>query len=75
LGIEETHVHAVIGGVHLVSAFDTRIERTIDALKELDIDLIAPCHCTEATAVAALRGTLDERIHPGTSGMSFTFAL
>lgn len=39
-------IYAVIGGTHLVEADETRIQKTIDAFKEMNIQLIAVSHCT-----------------------------
>lgn len=46
--------HAVIGGMHLVNASPTRIAQTVDALRPLNLRLLAPCHCTGMPATVAL---------------------
>jgi len=54
-------VHAVFGGMHLVKADQTRIEKTIDALRRLDIDKIGPAHCTGRQAARQLWNSLGDR--------------
>ncbi|MCU0861531.1 MAG: MBL fold metallo-hydrolase [Methanomassiliicoccales archaeon] len=39
-------VHLVIGGFHLGGASQDRIRKTMDQLKNLGVDRIAPLHCT-----------------------------
>ncbi len=39
-------IYAVIGGTHLVDADERRIEKTLDAFREMNIKLIAVSHCT-----------------------------
>lgn len=46
----ERNINTVLGGMHLVNADENRIERTIQALGECDIDKLYPCHCTGAEA-------------------------
>ncbi len=47
-------IHTVIGGAHLVSANVARMERTIEALRELSIERLCPLHCTGFAAAARL---------------------
>lgn len=46
-GVEQ--VDAVIGGMHLLAASRDRLERTLEAMRELDVRLTAPAHCTGST--------------------------
>lgn len=39
-------IYAIIGGFHLLNANEDRLKNTYQALKEMDLHLIAPCHCT-----------------------------
>jgi len=39
-------IYAVIGGTHLVEADETRIQKTIDAFREMNIKFVAVSHCT-----------------------------
>lgn len=46
-----TKIYAVIGGMHLSNASQTRIEKTIEAFREYDIQKIVPLHCTGQKAM------------------------
>jgi 7,8-dihydropterin-6-yl-methyl-4-(beta-D-ribofuranosyl)aminobenzene 5'-phosphate synthase len=48
-------IYAVIGGMHLLSANETRMAATIDALRQLDVRKIGLAHCTGFAAMAQLR--------------------
>ena len=39
-------IHMVLGGSHLVGASEERIQLTITALKDLDVQKLGLCHCT-----------------------------
>jgi 7,8-dihydropterin-6-yl-methyl-4-(beta-D-ribofuranosyl)aminobenzene 5'-phosphate synthase len=47
-------IHTVIGGMHLLSASKERMDRTVEALRELNIQRLIPCHCTGFAATARL---------------------
>lgn len=47
-------LHALVGGTHLVTATDERLKQTIEALNDLPLEVIAPCHCTGARASSFL---------------------
>jgi 7,8-dihydropterin-6-yl-methyl-4-(beta-D-ribofuranosyl)aminobenzene 5'-phosphate synthase len=51
-GTEE--IHTVLGGAHLLRASEERLRQTIDALKELGVQRIGLCHCTDLPAAALL---------------------
>lgn len=51
---DEKRVAAVIGGFHLVHASESRMQKTLAALKAMDPGVIAPLHCTGFSAQAAL---------------------
>ena len=69
----EPRLHAVIGGFHLAGASERRLQHTMDSMKDLDLDLIVPCHCTGGVAVERLRETFGERVVPGLAGAAYTF--
>ncbi len=48
-------IHAVIGGTHLLRASAERLAFTIQALAALDIDSLAPNHCTGLAAACHFR--------------------
>jgi 7,8-dihydropterin-6-yl-methyl-4-(beta-D-ribofuranosyl)aminobenzene 5'-phosphate synthase len=68
-----TRLRAVIGGFHLAQASELRLRSTMDALKELDLELIVPCHCTGEAAAARLAEAFGDRVVSGMAGMLFTF--
>jgi 7,8-dihydropterin-6-yl-methyl-4-(beta-D-ribofuranosyl)aminobenzene 5'-phosphate synthase len=47
-------IHTVMGGLHLLTASPERIEKTLAAFRRLDIQRLAPAHCTGLPAVAQL---------------------
>jgi 7,8-dihydropterin-6-yl-methyl-4-(beta-D-ribofuranosyl)aminobenzene 5'-phosphate synthase len=66
-------IHAVIGGLHLMSADSQRIERTVGALRSYSPNMIVPCHCTGDNALASLMNALGERVVPGAAGETYQF--
>jgi 7,8-dihydropterin-6-yl-methyl-4-(beta-D-ribofuranosyl)aminobenzene 5'-phosphate synthase len=60
-GIDK-HVHAVLGGLHLVAASDSDIDKTVTFLHDTwKVDYVAPGHCTGEPAFAALRKAFGDR--------------
>ncbi len=54
---ELTHgrrIHAVMGGMHLVAASRERMDRTISALRQFEVECLYPAHCTGFAATADL---------------------
>lgn len=52
-------IYAVLGGTHLVKCDENRINKTIEALNKLDIDLIGVSHCTGELAIEKLKELKD----------------
>lgn len=71
----EQKLHAVLGGFHLAEASAVRLTHTMAALRELDPDLIVPCHCTGRKAVEQLMQTFGERVVKGAAGAVFHFGI
>jgi 7,8-dihydropterin-6-yl-methyl-4-(beta-D-ribofuranosyl)aminobenzene 5'-phosphate synthase len=69
----ERPVHAVIGGMHLVHASAERMDRTVEALGEWSVGLLAPMHCTGPAATARLGSAFTERWRPAPVGAVFEF--
>ena len=57
----DKRVHTILGGMHLVKAGQTRIEKTIDAFRRLDIERIGPAHCTGEPATRQLWNAFGNR--------------
>jgi 7,8-dihydropterin-6-yl-methyl-4-(beta-D-ribofuranosyl)aminobenzene 5'-phosphate synthase len=58
-GISE--IHAVIGGSHLGVASEERLWLTIAALRELDVQRLGLCHCTDLPAISVLAQEFGDR--------------
>jgi 7,8-dihydropterin-6-yl-methyl-4-(beta-D-ribofuranosyl)aminobenzene 5'-phosphate synthase len=54
-------IYAVIGGTHLIEADDFRMHKTMDAFKEMKIQLIAVSHCTGEQGVRLISEELKEQ--------------
>ena len=66
-------VHAVLGGMHLGRASAERIERTIQALEEFRVQVVAPCHCSGWEAVTRLRHRCGARVREFVTGSALEF--
>ena len=69
----DDRIRAVVGGLHLVGASEERIEKTIAALRDLDVGTVAACHCTGFPAKTRLYAAFGERFVNGTVGLRLTF--
>jgi len=54
-------IYMVIGGSHLAGVSEERLWQTIAALKELDIQKLGLCHCTDLPVAGILAGEFGER--------------
>jgi 7,8-dihydropterin-6-yl-methyl-4-(beta-D-ribofuranosyl)aminobenzene 5'-phosphate synthase len=66
-------VRAVIGGLHLGSASEARIQQTIAHLREAQLEILAPAHCTGWPATAKLWQAFPEIIRSASVGTVFEF--
>jgi 7,8-dihydropterin-6-yl-methyl-4-(beta-D-ribofuranosyl)aminobenzene 5'-phosphate synthase len=56
------HVHFVIGGLHLVTADDSDINKVVASLRDTwKVDHVAPGHCTGEPAFLALKNAFGDR--------------
>ena len=60
--LSHTKIHAVIGGFHLDSASEQRIQWTINQLKKWDIPILAPMHCTGLEAIRQLKNAFSQSV-------------
>jgi 7,8-dihydropterin-6-yl-methyl-4-(beta-D-ribofuranosyl)aminobenzene 5'-phosphate synthase len=67
--------HAVIGGTHLgfLSGATQQLEKSMDALDDYQVDLIAVSHCTGQEAAAICYSRFKERFAFACAGWSKTF--
>jgi len=61
-------IHAVLGGAHLISASEERIRLTIAALKELGVQRLGLCHCTDLPAACLLTQEFGDRFFLNNAG-------
>ena len=54
-------IYAVIGGTHLIEADEFRMQKTMDAFKEMKIQLIAVSHCTGEEGIRLISEELKEQ--------------
>lgn len=64
------NIYAVIGGMHLGDAGETRIQLTIQAFLDFDVQKVVPLHCTGFTAMAEMQRRLGERFILGATGLT-----
>ncbi|MGD0792826.1 MAG: MBL fold metallo-hydrolase [Terriglobales bacterium] len=69
-----THrIHAVVGGMHLANASEHRIKATAEQLKNLGVELIAPCHCTGFAATGFFQSQFGAQVVVLRAGLSCRF--
>ncbi len=66
-----SHLHALIGGFHLVNAPPERIEATVADIKAMAPDYIVPTHCTGFEAITRLREEMAEQFILNTAGTTY----
>jgi 7,8-dihydropterin-6-yl-methyl-4-(beta-D-ribofuranosyl)aminobenzene 5'-phosphate synthase len=66
-------IHALIGGMHLLNASPERMEKTLAALRRLDVRRLAPAHCTGMPAAAQLWTAFPGRCSSCGVGTRLTF--
>ena len=66
-------VLAFIGGTHLISADESRLQKTIADLKRIEPQHLIVCHCTGFTATSRLTHELPEMAQEGETGMVFKY--
>ena len=58
----DPQLYTVVGGFHLVQASEQEVQRTADVLKDqLEIERVAPCHCTGELGFAVFMDRFEER--------------
>ena len=67
----ETKIDTVIGGMHLLHAETSRLEKTVSILNEFDLNKIVACHCSGDEAVEYLAAHLHCEVVSGFAGMQF----
>ena len=70
-GVER--VHAILGGFHLGRATDEEIQRTIDAIREMEPAMVVPSHCTGFKAISQFAQQMADEFVLGTVGTKYLF--
>lgn len=52
--VTETKLYGFIGGTHLITPKEARLRETLKKLKEFDLQLVSPAHCTGHKSIAAI---------------------
>ncbi len=66
-------IHAVIGGMHLLRASEERLAFTADKLEQMNIDYLAPNHCTGLQAVCYFKHRFLQSFHESRVGDQHRF--
>ena len=67
-------VHAVLGGFHLTGPlFEPIIGTTIDEMKKINPEYVAPMHCTGWNAINQFKEKMPGRVIINTVGTTYTF--
>jgi len=66
-------IHAVMGGMHLLSASRKRMDSTIKHLDRINPDLLGPAHCTGRAATAELWEVFSQKCFPCPAGTFIEF--
>ncbi|MFA6929389.1 MAG: MBL fold metallo-hydrolase [Lentisphaeria bacterium] len=66
-------IKAVIGGFHLCNASKERMQKTIAALQNMQIEQLIPCHCTGEAAMDTLIQELPGKVCRGAAGRTWEF--
>jgi 7,8-dihydropterin-6-yl-methyl-4-(beta-D-ribofuranosyl)aminobenzene 5'-phosphate synthase len=70
----DTPLFAVLGGLHLSGTNERVIPQTVEALRKLDLSVIAAGHCTGWRAMTALANAFGEaKLAPLSVGKRYTF--
>jgi 7,8-dihydropterin-6-yl-methyl-4-(beta-D-ribofuranosyl)aminobenzene 5'-phosphate synthase len=65
------NIYLVIGGFHLGNASPERIRGIINEFQRLEVDYVAPCHCTGAAAKRMFREAFGDHFLEGGAGFQF----
>ena len=67
-------VHALIGGFHLAPYQDDYVQRTVAALKDIDLDYVIPLHCTGEPFYDKARTEMPGKVLRSYTGTRFVFS-
>ena len=68
-------LHAVVGGFHLAASKQDYINHTVDALADLDPDVVLPMHCTGRAFIETMRHRMPDKLIGANLGSRYTFGV
>ncbi len=71
----EQRIYAFLGGTHLLHTPDEQLNRTVAALRQFGLDLVAPCHCSGTRATVAMHRAFGKRCLDHQAGSIFELPL
>jgi 7,8-dihydropterin-6-yl-methyl-4-(beta-D-ribofuranosyl)aminobenzene 5'-phosphate synthase len=60
LDVTKTKLYGFVGGTHLIMPKETRLAETLKKMREFDLKLISPAHCTGHKSIAAMNQAFPE---------------
>lgn len=69
----QSKIQAYIGGTHLIRASQHRLQHTVEAIREFQVEKLLVGHCTGFYAAARLYQELGDVLVKADAGMTFTF--
>jgi 7,8-dihydropterin-6-yl-methyl-4-(beta-D-ribofuranosyl)aminobenzene 5'-phosphate synthase len=66
-------IHAILGGLHLGNASDSKLAKIIEHLRGFDLNMVGVGHCTGPRAFLALANEFKDRVFFNTVGRKFVF--
>ena len=70
----ENKIEAVIGGLHLIGAKDSKIENTVASMKKIKPSMIVPTHCTGWKAQRHMENVLKQSFARSSVGNMYVFS-
>ena len=71
-----TAVHAIVGGFHLAGKeYESRINETVDKLKQINPALVAPSHCTGWRGIFAIASAMPQNFVWNSVGSLYEFSV
>ena len=68
-------LHAVVGGFHLAASKQDYIDHTVNALADLDPDVVIPMHCTGKAFIETMRNRMPDKLVGANLGSRYTFGV
>jgi len=68
-------LHAVVGGFHLAASKQDYIDHTVDALADLNPDVVIPMHCTGRAFIETMRSRMPDKLVGANLGSRYTFGV